>query len=419
MPMAWRYAASGTSLLAASAAQLLTFGILARHLGPEQFGLFVAISAITSVAVQFCGLGATESLVRRVAQDRAIYPRMLGHSIILTVASGLALILVGLVILPLLFTLAPDPWLNALVTLLMLVTNILLVRGISQAEQIYLALSDFNSANRVVIGFALARTAAAALACLGFGVATVADWAVWQFGVHVLVMLACWWALRSLGGPVWVLVRDEIRLGLLFSTPFVFKAIRQNADLLVIGLVASPEIVGSYGVARRILESSYLSIDAMHRLIYPGFAVAAADGLHHAMPRIRKVLVAATGVSVATAIVVFLLAPALPLLFGAEYVSLPGFTRILCWLVIALAIQSVATQALGASSRHGYRAAILNIGSLVGALLVAWGSWVAPPTGAFIASYVSEIAMTIAAWYAVLHVAGRDRAMPNSPTATI
>src|SRR5437868_13087856 len=84
MPMGLSYFASGGSLVMASAAQLITFAILARSLGVEQFGLFAAISAVTTVAVNICGLGATESMVRRVARDHRMYPVMLGHNLILT-----------------------------------------------------------------------------------------------------------------------------------------------------------------------------------------------------------------------------------------------------------------------------------------------------------------------------------------------
>ncbi|WP_332697091.1 lipopolysaccharide biosynthesis protein [Bosea sp. (in: a-proteobacteria)] len=409
LPMLMSYAASGGSLIISSAAQLLTFAILARFLGVHEFSLFVAITAISNIAVHMCGLGAMECLVRRVARDRAIYPDMLGHNLILTAASGVVLVLVGATLLPLFFTLSPDPATNVGVITLMLVTNIVLVRVIVLAEQIFIAHSDFASANTVVVGFALARTIAAGLACLVFGVATVAAWALWQFVCHVLVALVCWRALRSLGRPRYRLVREELPLGLYFSVPFILRAVRQNADLLVLSLVATAEIVASYSVARRMLESSYLSVEALNRLVYPGSARATAEGLQHALPRVRKVLVAATGISIAAAVAVFVLAPILPLLFGRDYVSLVSFVRILCWVVVPLAIWSVAVEALGASGHHPTRAAVMGLGSVFGAALAAVATWYAPPTGTFVSFYVIEIAMVAAAWIALLRIVRRDR----------
>ena len=61
--------------------------------------------------------------------------------------------------LPFFFQVSPDPWMNALEITAMLVTNIVLVRCILFSEQVFIAFSDFASANKVVMGFALVRTA--------------------------------------------------------------------------------------------------------------------------------------------------------------------------------------------------------------------------------------------------------------------
>ncbi|WP_085028122.1 lipopolysaccharide biosynthesis protein [Ensifer aridi] len=409
LPMVVSYIASGGSLVLGSAAQLVTFAILARWLGVHEFSVFVAITALANIAVHLCGLGAMECLVRRVARDRAMYPQMLGHNIILTTASGVALLLLGVVALPFFFTLSADPVKNFAAIALMLITNILLVRIIVLTEQIFIAHSDFASANKVVVGFAVARTVAAALACIAFSVSTVESWAVWQFVCHVLVALACMRAIRGLGKPHYSIVREELPQGLYFSIPFILRALRQNADLLVLSLVTTAEIVSSYSVARRILESSYLSVDALNRLIYPGSARATAAGLHHAFQRVRRVLAAATVISLAAAVTVFALAPVLLHLFGKDYVSLVGFARSLCWAVVPLAAWSVAAEALGASGYHAARATVMGLGSIAGAGLAAWASWYAPPAGTFVSFYVIEVAMVIATWSVFLHFVRRDR----------
>lgn len=409
LPMVMSYLASGGSLVLGSAAQLLTFAILARWLGVHEFSVFVAITAVANIAVHLCGLGAMECLVRRVARDRAIYPQMLGHNVILTVASGAALVLSGAVVLPFFFTLSPDPVTNVAVITLMLVTNILLVRVIVLTEQIFIAHTDFASANKVVVGFAAARTVAAALACIAFGVTSVASWAVWQFLCHVLVALMCMRAIRGLGAPRYRIVREELPQGLYFSIPFILRALRQNADLLVLSLVTTAEVVASYSVARRMLESSYLSVEALNRLIYPGSARATAAGLHHALHRVRRVLAAAIVISLAAAVTVFVLAPVLPYLFGKDYLSLVGFVRSLCWVVVPLAMWSVAVEALGASGAHAARATVMGLGSIAGAGLAAWASWYAPPMGTFLSFYAIEIAMVVASWSVFLHLVRRDR----------
>jgi O-antigen/teichoic acid export membrane protein len=417
LPMMVSYAASGGSLIVSSAAQLATFAILARFLGVHEFSLFVAVTAISAIAVHLCGLGATECLVRRVARDHDMYPAMLGHNMILIGISGSLLVAVGSVILPIFLSAAPGQPVSELEIVIMLVTNIVLLRCILFTEQVFIAFSNFRSANLIVMGFALIRTAAAVLACLAFGVTTLADWIVWQFAAHAIMLAFCIRALWNIGRPRFRLVREELRLGMFFSIPFILKAARQNADLLVLSLVTSAEIVSSYSVARRIIESSYLSVDALNRIVYPGTARASEDGLHNAVRRVIRILGAAVAISIGAAIVVYVLAPVLPYLFGAQYTSLVSFVRTLCWVVIPVAASAIALEALGASGRQGPRAAVLGAGSLLGAGLAAWATWYAPPFGTFVSYYAIELLMAVAAWAVYLQHVEKDRARPMAVAA--
>jgi len=409
LPHAAAYAASGGSLIVSSAAQLLTFAILARFLGVDEFSLFVAITALSNVAVHLCGLGATECLVRRVARDQAIYPTFLGHNLILIATTGLLLLVIGAAALPFFFQVAESRLANVLLITTMLATNIVLVRAILFTEQVFIAFSNFGAANKAVMGFALIRTAAAALACIVFGVSTLQGWIIWQFVAHALFLAACVAALRPLGPPRFRIVREELRLGLYFSIPFILKAARQNADLVVLSLVTSAEIMSSYSVARRIIESSYLSVDALNRILYPGTARASAAGLHHASARVGRIFLVALAISVAAAVAVFLLAPVLPYLFGHEYTSLVQFVRYLCWVLIPVSCWAIALEALGAAGHQGSRGAVLGGGSLLGAALAAWATWCAPPAGTIVSYYVIEIVMTIAAWLVYFRVLARSR----------
>ncbi|MBC2884415.1 lipopolysaccharide biosynthesis protein [Ochrobactrum sp. CM-21-5] len=409
-PTLLSYAASSGSLFVANVAQLFTFAILARFLGSHEFGLFVAVMAVTTIATYICGLGGAESLVRRVAQNRAIYPAMLGHNIILIVVSGVILVALGMLILPFWLSSTPEFANNYFGLFLLLVTNIVLVRAILLVEQIYIAHTDFVSANLSVVGFAVARTITAVVACLVFNISTVVEWAYWQFGCHVLVAVGYGWLLRRLGPPTYRIVRDEVRLGIMFASQFIFQAIRQNADLLLLGTLVSPSIVGSYGVTRRIIDSSMLTIEAMNRLVYPRLALASTNGIHNALPITLRLLGVAFLVGTLTSLIIFVAAPYLPYLFGHEYDSLITFCRTLCWITILVALWSMAVDLLGAASQHTYRAAVLNTGNLIGAPLLAAATWFAPITGTFAAIYFIELSIVLASWFCVFHLVRKSRA---------
>lgn len=403
------YLLSSGSLASAALSQLVTFAILARALGPTEFGLFVQISAATTVAVQLCGLGASDCLLRRVSREPACYADLLGHNLLLIGLTGAALVFVGVAALSGWLRLSAGPPVDPVTLVLLVFGNVVVVRLILLVETVFLALGRFHDANRAVVGFALARMATAALACLAFRVSTLAEWALWQCAGNLLyaALGAAW--IRPLGRPRFAILRGELKPGILFSSQFVMRAVRANVDLLVIGLFAPLATVGSYGVARRIVDSGYLAIDALNRLLYPRLARASHDGLHHALPMARRALVAALGLGAVTGLALFLLAPALPALFGRQYGELSFFVRCLSGTVILVGAWAAAIDLLGASGRQDVRAWILNGANLLGSILIAVATWLAAPIGTFVALYLIDGAIVAVAWLVLLRLAQRSR----------
>lgn len=396
------YAASSGSLLAANVAQLLTFAVLARSLGSEQFGLLVTILAITAIATHICGLGSTESLVRRVAQNKQVYSVLLGHCLSLIALSGAALVLLGMSVLPLWIELTTQGNFSEFSILLLLITNIVLVRLILLVEQIYIAHEQYQSANLSVVGFAFARMLTAVVACFIFATNDLFTWAVWQFACHVIVMVFYYYFVWRLGKPIYRIIRHEIRLGLLFASQFVFKTARQNIDLLMLSTLMPSGFVGSYAIVRRIIDSSTMGIEAMNRLAYPRLAAASKNGIQNAYSITKKLQLAAFGIGCFTSLSIFIFAPVLPYLFGSDYDTLVQYSRILCWTNILFALWAVPIETLGASGLHGYRSAILNGANIFGGALLALATWAYPPQGTFVAFYVIDLALAIASWRCLL-----------------
>ena len=407
-PVIVSYLLSSGSLASAALSQLVTFAILARALGPIEFGLFVQISAVATIAVQLCGLGASDCLLRRVSRDPASYADLLGHNLCLIGLTGAGLVIGGVAALSGWLRLNAGPSVDLATLALLLFGNVVVLRLILLVETAFLALGRFHQANRAVVGFALMRMATAALACLAFGASTLSEWALWQCAGNLLYALvgAAW--LRPLGRPRLAILRAELKPGLLFSSQFVMRAVRANVDLLVIGLFAPLATVGSYGVARRIMDSSYLAIDALNRLLYPRLARESRDGLHLALPMAKRALVAALALGLSTCLALFVLAPELPLLFGRHYQELTFFVRCLSGTIILVGAWAAAIDLLGASGRQDVRAWILNGANLLGSALIAAATWLAAPVGTFVALYLTEGVIVVAAWLALLRLARRS-----------
>jgi O-antigen/teichoic acid export membrane protein len=411
-PILFSYLLSSGSLASAALSQLVTFAILGRALGPTEFGLFVQISAVTAIAVQLCGLGASDCLLRSVSREPGSYASLLGHNLLLIGLSGVALVIGGAVAMISWSRMGSGVTVDISTLVLLLVGNVVLVRVILLVETVFLSLGRVHAANRAVLGFALARMGTAALACMMFRVSTLSEWALWQCGGNlVYAMLGAAW-LAPLGRPRLAILREELQAGLLFSSQFAVRAVRSNVDLLVISLFTPIETVGSYGIARRIVDSSYLAIDALNRLVYPRLARESRDGLHLALPTAKRALGAALVLGTATFLALFTLAPWLPALFGRDYHGLPFFVRCLSGTILLVGAWAAAIDLLGASGRQDARAWIMNGANLLGSVAIAAATWLAAPIGTFVALYAIDGAIVAASWLVVLRFARRSRLHP-------
>lgn len=407
--MALSYVASTSALMISSAAQLLTFAVLARSLGVEQFGLLVTVTVVTNIAVQICTLGANETLIRRVAPEPSLYAVALGHNLILLGASGFVLTAGLALVLPHFVTLTPDPARNAAALFALVFGNLVLVRLVLLAEQAFIARWQIWRANLANIGFALGRMAAAAIACGVFKVSTTLEWAFWNAGSLALMAVMALFAIRPLGAPRWTILREEVPLGIHFTTPFVFRAFRQNADTLVLSAVASPEVVGAFNLARRIVETGFLTAEALNRLIYPRLARAAATGYRALAPMIRPLMIASLALGIVTAAGLYAIAPLMPLVFGADFRGMIGDLRAMCWVLAFVVLQGVPVQVLGAMAEHRLRAHVNNIGNLAGAALSAGLTYLYFLPGTYLALYLTEALLALALWLALRLVARRQR----------
>jgi O-antigen/teichoic acid export membrane protein len=111
------------------------------------------------------------------------------------------------------------------------------------------------------------------------------------------------------------------------------------------------------------------------------------------------------GISLVTSIILVVAAPLLPLLFGHEYVSLPGFVRIMAFVIVFMSMYATALEALGSSGHQLQRALVLNSAAIVGGGTVALATWLLGLNGTFAAGYAVEAGTAAFAWHILLRLA--------------
>jgi O-antigen/teichoic acid export membrane protein len=404
------YFMSVTSLTLATAAQFATFVLLARYLGAHQFGLLTTVLAITNLAVPFCGLGAHEVVLRRVARNPKDYPAILGHALLLTLSTGVVLSLVFAAIMYGLFRSQNHENIGFVVALLFAFSNILMQTLVMLAEGVFIARLQFGLANFVNVCWAVSKLAVAFVACILFSVGDIQAWALWHGGVHFLFGVACLILVLKIGRPAWKIIPREFWLGLHGTTPDATTAFRQNIDVLVLGLVAPPAAVGAYALCKRILEASLVTIKSLTRLIYPKLASAMQESADAVLRLTLKYLKAIVLIACANAFCLFLAAPLLPTVFGKDFGAAVGILQALCWVSIWTGLQWAAFDALGACEQHRLRAMVCNAGSLMGGVAIGLGVYFFGVNGAVAAIVTAEGLIAVSLWLALA------RSVQSDPT---
>ena len=401
------YATSTTSMTASVIAQFLVFVVLSRHLGVTDFAIFVTILAASNIAATLCGIGGREAIIRRVNRDPTSYAGILGHNIVLTVATGIPLTAVAVLGLAIL---SPDVFASGGVmpVLAIVFSNVLFASIMQMAESVFLAKRMFAGANMVNTGFAIARAATAVLACFVFGVNTLAGWAVWYTAIHVIAVLASVAAVRPFGRPVLSIQRAEVTLGVHLATPWFLSGVLQNVSILVLGTVASPDVVASYGIASRVVYSAFTVITSLSRLVYPSLASAGREGARAILPATLRYATAATIIATGTSVALFFAAPLLPLLFGPEYAIAMPALKILCWLLPIWSVQVVGQDALAAIERHRIRAFAFNTTYIAGVAASVWLTLQFELAGTYFANFSSQVLTAVAIWAAIALVISGD-----------
>jgi O-antigen/teichoic acid export membrane protein len=409
LPAIRLYISSTSLLMAGLMAQSIGFVILARWLGSEQFGHLAMVTAATNLGASWCGLGTGDTMRRRASRDPSLYPDLLGHSLILLAASGVVLTAAMSAIIGFSVTIASDPVENYITVALLVSSNVVLFTWVTLAEQVLLSHSQFTRANLLNSGLGIARAITAIVACLGFGIDSLSAWAWWNFGTLAAGSFASACLLFPYGPPRWRVMWEEIPLGATFGVSGMIAALRQNVDLLALSAVAPPQLIGAYGVARRVLGIAVVTGASLDRLLYNKFAVAGKSGPAATLILARRFVPYAIGLTGLTSAAIFVLAPVLPVLFGNAFGDMVWIVRALCWTLVLTGLQFMAFDAINAADRHRIRLVVGTAVGIAGAALIVGFSLAFGTTGTFIAVYVAEISTAAALWITLKVLSDRQQ----------
>ncbi len=388
-----RLARNTAAMLAGLGLRTLLQGILfigvARVLGAEGYGEFVAALSVATLFAPFTGLGSAALMVRETARRPEAF----------TGEFGRGLLLIGL-------TGAP------LVTLALFAGYWLLGPGISWKVLVPVVLAELLCAPLVEFTgcafqafermgrMALIFNGPMAFRLAGFLVFLFlaeppdpATWAAWYLAMSTLAAAgAVWfagaelgWPRRASGGKL-----NAAREGFFFALGGASHRAQADIDKALLARLDSPNAAGVYSAAYRFAELAMLPIHALLSASLARFFRAGENGAAASARYALSLLPVPVAYALLAGMALFLLSGALPWLLGPSFAESAEVVRWLAPLPLVMLVRYFLGTIAGVSGRQRLSALVHGSGAGLNALLNVlwiplWG-W----RGAVLATFASE-----------------------------
>lgn len=378
--------------------QAMVFLIVARVIGVDGYGAFVAVLAIASALSGLCGLGAHVLLVRDVAWDPGSFSRSWGYA--------LAALRWGIPIVFLLYLAISQAVLPGnipfVAVILIGIAELILWPLANVAVFAYQGHERMGRASRMMLPPVVARFASALVFLLVSRWFTNEPLLLWSFfyalaGVAA-VLYVHRFVIRDLGRPVFPTRRqllDYVRESIPFSFWAMAERLYVDADKAMLARLASLGAAGIYSAGYRVVDLVFLPLYAMLNVAVPKFFRAGRNGVHGAVNYVLRISLAPLAYAFAAGLLVYIFAPLLPVLLGEDYLGAVTAVRWLAWLPIITLPRLFLQYALATSGQQRTGAACVILGAIINVGLnvmwiPVWG-W----RGAAAATYVSEVVMSL------------------------
>jgi O-antigen/teichoic acid export membrane protein len=370
--------------------------LLARFLGPQDYGVLAGVLAFTALFMMATDLGFEQEMLRRSRHAEA------GEILTLTMASIGVTLLATLLGLGLVIRFFPSlVWPASLVALAMGVhivnrfalpfRYLCLALGRTHVPAIVQSVSTAALVASTLAVLALGGPVSTILSVhIAIGAVTLLVWDQWRRSSHVRLA-------GSLSVPWLARVGRYLQQSLPFALTNLLWVAYFNVDLIILSALRSNVEVGEYSGVYRLVAMTFILGSSIASSFTPALFAAAGTAEHAATTRRLMRLLVSTGALVALVFVLF--APwFLSVIMGAAYVEAAPLARVLGVAAFFRMINFGWSTALTTAGRHNTRIAVetalLVLNVVLNLLLIpALGAM-----GSAIAALGAELMLTGAGW---------------------
>jgi O-antigen/teichoic acid export membrane protein len=388
---AWMTLANGARLFF----QAVYFIVLARTLGPSEYGRFAAGLALVSVLAPFAAMGMGNVMVMHVARGSRPFAEQWGRVLVAIPAFGcflsVVVVALGHVVVPVVpvFLLA-----------ILCIAELGLSRLCDSAVQAFQAHEQARTMALLTVLPTASRAVAAVAAGLVLGQLTAVTWSELYLVATAIAALPAYVAVHIRFGPPRLRTPslEDVSDGIAFSAAQSSASIYTDIDKALLARMASLADTGAYAAAYRATAFAFVPILSIFNAAYAHFFRAGKSGIRGAreFAQVLAVPLSAYGLLAATALILF--APLLSRILGPGFAESESAVRWLAMLPLLQGFAYLAGDVLTGGSMQGRRTiaqiltAGLNVILCVGLIpLLGW-------RGAAVATLASLLLLAVALW---------------------
>ncbi len=377
--------------------QAAYFIIIARCLGPTQYGGFIATTALTAVLSPFVGLGCGSLLIKNVARDRRVFPDYWGNGLFMTVVSGLASVALVIGV----CTVLLPKGIPLQVIVCVCISDLIFVKLLDVAAWAFQSFEMFSQNAQLNVLISMARLTGIGALALAVHRPTVAAWtAVYLAGSVVAACVGVVWVTARLGKPKLALhrIRGESAEGFCFAASLSSQTIYNDIDKTMVARLSTLEAAGIYAAAYRLIDVAFIPVRALLNAAYPTYFRRGVDGIQATLKYGRHLLLLTLPYPLFAFAAIMFGARFVPYVLGREYAHASEALQWLAVIPLLKTLQFFIADALTGAGHQGYRTlaqasvAVFNV--LVNFWVIPAYGW----RGAAWSSLASDGLLTVALW---------------------
>lgn len=374
--------------------QAIYFILIARHLGPHNYGAFVGVMALVAILAPFVGIGSINLLLKNVSRDQSVFSEYWGNTLLMNLTTGT--VMLGFVLLiSRIFLPSSIP---LILVILVAFSDLVVYRLTGACTVAFQAFERLDMMAKLNVASAILRLIAAGLLVLFIKQPTAVSWAVFYLcSTAAGCVLAMFVVHRRLGKPSLALhrIRPELQEGFYFSISLSAANIYNDVDKTALARLATLQAAGIYAAAYRIIDALYAPVTSLVSATYPRFFQRGALGLSGSLQYARTLMSRAAVYALGVTLGVLLCAPLAPRILGESYINAVPALQLLAVIPLLRSIHYFLANSLTGSGFQGTRSAIQVLVALFNIGLDIWLIPIYSWRGAAWASVASDSLLVI------------------------